>query len=151
MKAIVRHKYGSPDVLELQEVETPPLPADQVMIRVHAASVNQLDWHFLRGTPFVIRMTGGLVRPKRKILGADVAGPVEAVGATVMRIQPGDDVFAASPTLGTFAEYLCVPQNRVALKPVNARSKRPRPYRSRRSPHSRVCATRDTLNGDTRS
>jgi NADPH:quinone reductase-like Zn-dependent oxidoreductase len=119
MKAIVRHKYGSPDVLELQEVETPPLLDDQVMIRVHAASVNPLDWHFLRGTPFVIRMTAGLVRPKRKILGADVAGTVEAVAATVTRIQPGDEVFAAGPTLGTFAEYLCVPQNRVVLKPAN--------------------------------
>jgi len=74
MKAMVYHDYGSPDVLELQEIEMPAVKDDQVLVRVHAASVNWLDWHFLTGTPFLARMMAGLLKPKHKVLGIDVAG-----------------------------------------------------------------------------
>ncbi|MCH8274508.1 MAG: NAD(P)-dependent alcohol dehydrogenase [Armatimonadetes bacterium] len=117
MKAIVYQKYGSPDVLELQEVEKPTVTDGEVLVRVHAASVNPLDWHFLRGKPFVVRIFAGLVRPKRKILGADVAGRVEAVGGKVTQFQPGDEIFGNR--FGAFAEYLCVPERGVVLKPAN--------------------------------
>jgi NADPH:quinone reductase-like Zn-dependent oxidoreductase len=117
MKAVVYEKYGPPDVLELQEVDTPTVTDSEVLVRVHAASVNPLDWHFLRGTPFVVRIWAGLVRPKRKILGADVAGRVEAVGGKVTRFQPGDEIFGMKS--GAFAEYLCVPEEGVVLKPAN--------------------------------
>ncbi len=119
MKAIVYQKYGSPDVLELQEVEKPAVTASEVLVRVHAASVNPLDWHFLRGTPLVVRALAGLLKPKRQILGVDVAGRVEAVGGEVTRFQPGDEIFGSSPNSGAFAEYLCVPEDGVVLKPAN--------------------------------
>ena len=119
MKAIVYQKYGSPDVLELQEVGKPTAGADEVLVRVHAASVNPYDWHFLRGEPFVVRMMAGLVKPKRKILGVDVAGRVEAVGTDVKQFQVGDEVFGSSSNSGAFAEYLCVPERGVVLKPAN--------------------------------
>ena len=95
MKAIVYQKYGSPDVLELKEVEKPTPKDDEVLIKVQAASSNPLDWHFLRGTPYFMRVVAGLLKPKRKfrILGADVAGRVEAVGRNVKQFQPGDEVF----------------------------------------------------------
>lgn len=118
MKAIVYQKYGSPDVLELQEVDKPTVTSGEVLVRVHAASVNPLDWHFLRGTPFVVRILAGLLKPKRKILGVDVAGRVEAVGGKVTQFQPGDEIFG-STNLGAFAEYLCVPEDGVVLKPAN--------------------------------
>ncbi len=119
MKAIVYQKYGSPDVLELQEVDKPTVTDGEVLVRVHAASVNPLDWHFLRGTPLVVRILAGLLKPKRKILGVDVAGRVEAVGGEVTRFQPGDEIFGSSPNSGAFAEYLCVPEDGVVLKPAN--------------------------------
>ncbi len=119
MKAIVYQKYGSPDVLELQEIEKPIVTAGEVLVRVHAASVNPLDWHFLRGTPLVVRVMAGLLKPKRKILGADVAGRVEAVGGKVTKFQPGDEIFGSGNPLGAFAEYLCVPEDGVVLKPAN--------------------------------
>ncbi len=119
MKAIVYQKYGSPDVLELQEVDKPIVTDGEVLVRVHAASVNPLDWHFLRGTPLVVRVVAGLLRPKRKILGADVAGKVEAVGGKVTQFQPGDEIFGTGDPLGAFAEYLRVPEDRVVLKPAN--------------------------------
>ena len=80
MQAIVYQKYGSPDVLELQEIKKPVVKDDEVLVRVHAASVNPIDWHFLRGTPFAMRIFLGLINPKRKILGVDLAGRVEEVG-----------------------------------------------------------------------
>ena len=85
MKAIVYTKYGPPDVLQLKEVEKLTPKDNEVLIKVQAASVNPLDWHFLRGTPFLVRLTAGLLKPKRKILGADIAGRVEAVGRNVNR------------------------------------------------------------------
>ena len=119
MKAIVQYKYGPPDVLELQEVDKPVVQDDQVLVRVQAASVNPLDWHFLRGTPLFGRLAMGLLKPRNKILGADIAGRVEAVGRDVTQFQPGDEVFGASERLGAFAEYVCVTENAFALKPTS--------------------------------
>ena len=121
MKAIIQYKYGSPDVLELQEVDKPVVKDDQVLIRVQAASVNPLDWHFLRGTPRFGRLVMGLLKPKIKTLGADVARRVEAIGGNVTQFQPGDEVFGDTFLigLGTFAEYVSVPEDRMVLKPTS--------------------------------
>jgi len=121
MKAIVNHKYGSPDVLELKDVEKPTPGDDEVLIKVHAASVNAFDWHMLRADPFFIRLMSGLLKPKRNILGADVAGQVEAVGGNVKQFKPGDDVYGvtAGCRSGSFAEYVCAGENVIALKPSN--------------------------------
>jgi len=118
MKAMVYHDYGSPDVLELQEIEEPVVNDDQVLVRVHAASVNWLDWHFLTGTPFLVRLMARLRKPKHEVLGIDVAGRVEAVGANVKQFQPGDEVFGSS-SHGCFAEYVCVSEAEVVTKPAN--------------------------------
>ena len=118
MKAMVYYEYGSPDVLELQEIEEPVVNDDQVLVRVHAASVNWLDYHFLTGTPFMVRLMAGLLKPKNKVLGIDVAGRVEAVGANVKQFQPGDEVFGSS-SHGCFAEYVCVSEAEVVTKPAN--------------------------------
>jgi NADPH:quinone reductase-like Zn-dependent oxidoreductase len=118
MKAIVYHVYGSPDVLELQEIEKPVAKAGEVLVKVHAASVNWLDWHFLTGTPFLARLMAGLRKPKHAVLGIDVAGRVEAVGANVNEFQPGDEVFGSS-SHGCFAEYVCVSEGEVTTKPAN--------------------------------
>lgn len=115
MQAIVYHRYGSPDVLELQEIPKPTPTEDQVLIRVHAASVNPYDWHFLRGTPSLIRLFIGLRKPKSLRLGADVAGVVEAVGANVAHFKPGDAVFGTAK--GSFAEYACATASQLAAKP----------------------------------
>jgi NADPH:quinone reductase-like Zn-dependent oxidoreductase len=88
MKAIVYQKYGSPDVLELKELEKPAPNDDEVLIKVHAASLNAADWHLLRADPFLVRLESGLLEPKRKVLGADVAGRVEAVGRNVIMSRP---------------------------------------------------------------
>ncbi len=121
MKAIVYTKYGSPDVLQLQEVEKPVPGDDQIRVRVYAASVNALDWHFLRGTPLLLRFQFGLLKPKNKILGYDIAGRVDAVGKNVTRFQPGDEIFGGMGFgLGSFAEYACIDENAfVTLKPGN--------------------------------
>jgi NADPH:quinone reductase-like Zn-dependent oxidoreductase len=117
MKAIVYHKYGPPDVLELQEIEMPVVKDDDVLVRVHAASLNPVDWHTLIGTPYIVRIEAGLLKPKRQTFGTDLAGQVEAVGENVKRFQPGDEVFGRS---GAFAEYVCVPEDRsIVLKPAN--------------------------------
>ena len=122
MKAIVYEEYGPPQVLQLREVEKPTPKDDQVLIKVHAAAVNYGDWAILRGKPFVVRlMSGGLLKPKNTILGADVAGRVEAVGGKVKQFQPGDEVFGdiSASGFGGFAEYVSVPENALALKPAN--------------------------------
>jgi NADPH:quinone reductase-like Zn-dependent oxidoreductase len=118
MKAIVRTQYGSPDVLQVMEVAKPTPKVDEVLIKIHAASVNPLDWRFLRAKPFIIRL-GGLRKPKYKILGIDIAGRVEAVGGDVKQFQPGDEVFGGGKNLGGFAEYVCTVEDNLALKPVN--------------------------------
>ena len=115
MKAVVRTEYGSPDILKLKEVDIPvPLP-NQVLVRVQTASVNPLDWHILRGQPFLVRLMGvGILKPKHQILGADVAGKVEAVGSDVTQFKPGDEVFGSA--LGGFAEYACIREKALALR-----------------------------------
>jgi NADPH:quinone reductase-like Zn-dependent oxidoreductase len=117
MKAVVFTRYGSPDVLELKEVATPSPRDDEVLVKVHAASVNDWDYEALRGKPFVNRLMFGLFRPKKQILGSDIAGRVEAVGARVTRFRPGDEVFGdLSGRWGGFAEYACAPEQILALK-----------------------------------
>jgi NADPH:quinone reductase-like Zn-dependent oxidoreductase len=117
MKAIVFTKYGSPDVLEVKEVPKPTPKDDEVLIRVHAASLNDWDWGNLQGIPFVNRLFFGLLRPKKQILGSDIAGRIEAVGKNVRRFQPGDAVFGdLSGDWGGFAEYVCARENALALK-----------------------------------
>lgn len=120
MRAILFHKYGSPDVLELREVEKPIPKDDEVLVKVHAASANPLDWHRMEGTPIFARMVFGLLKPKNPKLGADVAGRVEAVGRNIEQFKPGDEVFGmARGSAGAFAEYVCATENGLALKPAN--------------------------------
>jgi len=118
MQAIIYTRYGAPDVLQLNEVEK-PLPSDnRVLVKVHAASLNALDWHTMRGTPFFARLLGmGLRKPKSQRLGADLAGRVEAVGSKVTQFQVGDDVFGRGP--GAFAEYACPLETSIVVKPAN--------------------------------
>jgi NADPH:quinone reductase-like Zn-dependent oxidoreductase len=119
MKAIVYTKYGSPDVLQERDVEKPTPNDDEVLIEVHAASVNAYDWHFLTADIFLIRlMGGGLLKPKDPRLGADVAGIVEAVGKDVKQFKPGDEVFGM--VSGGFAEYATAPERALWFKPDNA-------------------------------
>jgi NADPH:quinone reductase-like Zn-dependent oxidoreductase len=117
MKAILFAKYGSPDVLQLTEVERPTPKADQVLVKVQAASANPLDWHRMRGAPFIARMSEGFLKPTDPKLGVDIAGQVEAVGSTVTEFQPGDEVFGIGA--GSFAEYACAGEAKLALKPAN--------------------------------
>jgi len=119
MKAIVYTKYGSPDVLQLKDIEK-PIPKDgEVLVKIRAASVNAYDWHFLTADIFLIRlMGGGLLKPKNTRLGVDIAGQVEAVGRNVKQFRPGDEVFGM--VKGGFAEYACAAESALALKPVNS-------------------------------
>ncbi len=120
MKAIVMEHYGTPDVLVLKEVPRPAPKANEVLVRVHAASVNDWDWGLLQGTPFVNRLTNGLFRPKVKIIGGDIAGRVEAVGGAVKAFAPGDEVYGdlCMSGFGAFAEYACAPEDCLAHKPA---------------------------------
>jgi NADPH:quinone reductase-like Zn-dependent oxidoreductase len=123
MKAIVFTQYGSPDILELKEIPKPVPKDDELLIRVHASSVNSWDWEFLNGTPFVNRLMFGLLKPKpgKQVLGADIAGTVEAVGKRVTRFQPGDEVFGDLwDNFGGFAEYACAKETSLELKPANS-------------------------------
>ena len=117
MKAITYHRYGAPDVLELEEVDEPVVKDDEVLVRVRAASANPRDWHFMRGLPALMRPFG-LRIPKGGGLGTDVAGEVDAVGKDVTRFRPGDEVFADVLT-GGFAEYAAVPEELLEHKPAN--------------------------------
>ncbi len=108
-------RYGSPEVLEWAEAERPVPAAGEVLVRIRAAAANPLDWHIMRGMPYGFRMGIGLLRPKDPRLGMDFAGEVEAVGAQVRRIQPGDAVFGARR--GAFAEFACAPESVVTRKP----------------------------------
>ncbi len=118
MKTIRYHRYGSPDVLELEDARLPAIGDEDVLIRVLAASVNPLDWHFMRGSPYLLRLQAGLLRPRDSGLGVDLAGRVEAVGANVTTLAPGDEVFGTGQ--GTLAEYVRVRQDGVLVpKPGN--------------------------------
>ena len=117
MKAAVYNRYGSPDVVQITDVEKPVPKDNEVLIRVRAASVNPLDWHFMRGTPYIMRIQAGLLKPKDTRLGVDVAGQVEAVGRNVTQFKPGDEVFGACR--GAFAEYACTSEPALVMKPDN--------------------------------
>jgi len=123
MKAIVFTQYGPPDRLELREVAKPAPKDDELLIRVHASSINSWDWEFLNGKPFINRLLYGLLRPnpRKQILGADIAGTVEAVGSRVTRFKPGDEVFGDLwDNWGGFAEYACAPEAALEAKPANS-------------------------------
>ena len=117
MKAIVQDRYGPPDKLRFAEVDQPAPADDEVLVRVHASSVNALDWHVMRGDPYLARLSIGFRGPKAKIRGRDFAGVVEATGRNVSRFQPGDEVFGEAN--GTFAEYASAPDAMVETKPGN--------------------------------
>jgi NADPH:quinone reductase-like Zn-dependent oxidoreductase len=122
MKAVVYTRYGPPAVLELREVAKPTPKDDEVLIEVHASSINDWDWGLLRGTPFLNRLfVSGLLKPRIEILGCDIAGRVEAVGRNVNQFQAGDEVFGdiSGCGWGGFAEYVCARENALALKPAN--------------------------------
>src|SRR5438552_10511842 len=119
MKAVVYTNYGSPDVLEIRDVKKPVPNDDQVLVKVRAASLNPLDWHYMEGTPYMIRAMGaGLRKPKSPRLGVDLAGQVEAVGKNVTQFKPGDEVFGTGHG-ATFAEYVCAGKTKLVLKPAN--------------------------------
>jgi len=119
MRAIVYHEYGSPDVLHLTEVEKPAPKDDEVLIKVHAVSVNASDWEGLRGKPLYARI-GGLLKPRHQILGSDIAGRVEMAGSNIRRFQPGNEVFGdILGRMGGFAEYVCARERALALKPAS--------------------------------
>ena len=118
MKAMLYRCYGPPQVLKLEDAAKPTVADDQVLVRVHAASLNPLDWHYMRGTPYILRLQAGLGRPDDPRLGVDFSGTVEAVGPKVTRYKPGDEVFGGRD--GAFAEYVSVREARaLALKPAN--------------------------------
>jgi NADPH:quinone reductase-like Zn-dependent oxidoreductase len=117
MKAIVHSRYGSPDVLELRDIDKPTVNDDEVLVRVHAAAVGKGDWLTVEGLPYVARMRYGLPKPKHPVPGFDVAGHIEAVGSNVTQAQSGDEVFGWCD--GSFAEYASVPKSQLAPKPAN--------------------------------
>ena len=119
MKAIIFHKYRSIDSLELIEIEKPSPKEDEVLVKVHATSINSWDWDILKGIPFANRLEFGLLKPKSKIIGCDIAGRVEKVGRKVKQLQTGDAVFGdiSGCGKGGFAEWACVPENLLAQKP----------------------------------
>jgi NADPH:quinone reductase-like Zn-dependent oxidoreductase len=121
MKAIVYTQYGSPDILQFKNVEKPTPKDNEVLVKIHAASANPADWHLMRATPFLARLENGLFKPKQTKLGVDIAGHVEAVGSRVTQFQPGNEVFGALSLseMGGFAEYVCIPEELLALKPAN--------------------------------
>jgi NADPH:quinone reductase-like Zn-dependent oxidoreductase len=117
MRAIVRAHYGPPEVLSVTEIERPAPGPDEVLIRIRAASVNPLDWHFMRGIPYALRLQTGLRRPKDRRLGHDVAGQVEAAGRDVTRFKAGDEAFGTCK--GAFAEFACASESSLVPKPPN--------------------------------
>src|SRR5688572_11561465 len=126
MKAIVQDGYGPVEVLRLDDIDPPAVGDDEVLVRVHAASVHPDVWHMVRGLPHILRIMGaGLLKPKNSVPGADVAGHVESVGKNVTLFQPGDEVFGESVrghqwhNGGAYAEYTSVPEDQLALKPAN--------------------------------
>ena len=117
-KGIAYRCYGGPEVLKLEDMEKPTLKDNEVLVKVHAASANPLDWHYMHGTPYIMRMDAGMGAPKSSRLGVDFAGTVEAVGASVTKFKPGDEIFGVKK--GAFAEYVAVPDDRpIVPKPAN--------------------------------
>jgi len=118
MKAVTQEEFGSPDVLQLTDVDRPAVEDDEVLVRVRAASANPWDWHFMRGLPYVARPQAGWRRPKNRVLGSDIAGEVEAVGKSVTRFRVGDRVFGFVGH-GGFAEFTSVPEEVLGLMPAD--------------------------------
>ena len=121
MKAVVFEKYGPPEVLRLKEVEKPIPKVNEVLVKVLAASVNDWDWGLLRGTPFANRLFFGLLKPKIKIPGGDIAGQVESVGSNIKQFKPGDEVYGdlSGSGFGAFAEYVCAREDDLVMKPAS--------------------------------
>src|SRR5512140_3306339 len=121
MKAIVYTKYGTPDVLQIQEVVKPTPKDNEVLVKVLATSINAADWHLLTADIFLVRLNAGLLKPKHTILGCDIAGRVEAVGSNVKQFKAGDEVFGDvfGHHYGGFAEYVTAAESDLALKPAN--------------------------------
>jgi NADPH:quinone reductase-like Zn-dependent oxidoreductase len=117
MKAAVYTRYGPPDVVQIADVEKPVPKDNEVLIKVRAASLNPLDWHFMRGTPYAVRIIAGLRKPKVQRLGVDVAGRVEGLGGKVSQFKLGDEVFG--PCKGAFAEYVCASESDLVMKPAS--------------------------------
>jgi NADPH:quinone reductase-like Zn-dependent oxidoreductase len=118
MKAIVRDEYGSPDVLELRDIDIPEIADEEVLVRLHAAGVGWDVWHVMAGLPYLLRLAGfGLRAPKNPVIGSDVAGVVETIGDKVSRFRPGDEVFGIGK--GSYAEYVCAREDKLAPKPAN--------------------------------
>lgn len=119
MKAVVYEKYGPPDVLEMKEIEKPLPKEDEVLVKIHASSVNSWDWDRLTGRPYLYRLLSGIRKPKLQILGADVAGTVEAIGQKIRHFKVGDEVFGdlSEGNWGGFAEYTCAKENQLIVKP----------------------------------
>ena len=154
MKAIVYEKYGPPDVLQLKEVEKPAPKDNEVLIKVHAASANPADWHLMRGEPFLARLEAGLLKPKYKILGCDIAGQVEAVGRNVTQFQPGDEVFGevfgdiSVNGLGGFAECVLLKLSGILKKDTpEEKSLSPCTERYKRQPPVRISISLYPANG----
>jgi NADPH:quinone reductase-like Zn-dependent oxidoreductase len=116
MQAIVQDRYGSAEVLEAQEIDKPEIGDDEVLVRVHAASIHVGDWILMTGSPFIMRLATGLRKPKNRVPGTDVAGTVEAVGKAVTQLRAGDEVFGWGP--GAFAEYARAPEGQFVKKPA---------------------------------
>ena len=118
MQAILYYQYGSPDVLQLQDINVPAMGDSDVLVRIRAAGTNPYDWRFMRGNPYFMRLFIGLFQPKQHSLGAELAGTVESVGKNVTQFQPGDNVYGR--VNGSFAEYVCVPEDEALVpKPTN--------------------------------
>ena len=150
MKAIVHDRYGPPDALEQRDVDKPAVDDDQVLVRVHASSVNPVEWYGVTGPFFARLRRAACAGPKRPAVGADLAGRVEAVGKDVDGV-PARATRCSAPALGAWAEYARAREARLVHKPATSRSRKRRPSRSRRSPHSRHFATTATSSPGRRS
>ena len=147
MKAIVQDTYGSPDGLELRDIDRPVVGDDDVLVRVRAAGVDQGVWHLMAGLPYLMRIAGvGLRAPKNPVTGHDVAGTVETVGKKVTAFQPGDEVFGVCR--GSFAEYACAREDKVAPKPANLAFEQAAAVPISACTASRVFATRERFSRD---
>ena len=120
MKAIVYEKYGPPEVLQLQEIEKPVPRDNEILVKIYATTVTPMDWHLRQpGLNIIARMIAGPIKPKNPILGTEFTGEVESIGNDVKGFKEGDQVFGGAPPFGTHAEYVCMPENKVCIKPSN--------------------------------
>ena len=146
MKAIVRDRYGSPDVLRLEDVPTPTPAENEVLVKVHAAAVNKGDWEILHGSPLWVRLAGfGVIRPKIRILGSNFAGRIEAVGSAVSQFVVGDEICGdiLMHGLGAFAEFVCVPEDAALVRKPDSLS-----FESGIGCFGYICGARPTYSTD---